>query len=333
MAADKGHQSKTISVLERHQQALQDCSTGSVQESPVTCQVVHSSTDLTSAVSAPKCRIRCLGEDSPRDSTTDTCSGPQIIDPNAFFGPVAEIPCLSEDSVDDMESALAKHHDLCLELDTVLQGEPFEATGYFLGGNDVRLNTAAPPRAMGQSVWSSPRSRVSRRSLSTDACRSCGVASNGNAMTGRDQLIPRALGTIQEEISPTSVAVPGSVTDPASRLESQDNNSCPPISPMENSSTEGSCVVLSVAERPQSFGMHSPDKLPKSETEFQSIACSFGLGSPEENVSRPDELLHPSYNPRLFCDGGLYLDPDIIGKRFPYKVNFFTLSSNALASL
>lgn len=25
-------------------------------------------------------------------------------------------------------------------------------------------------------------------------------------------------------------------------------------------------------------------------------------------------MLHPSYNPRLFSDGDLYLDPDIIGK-------------------
>ena len=66
-----------------------------------------------------------------------------------------------------------------------------------------------------------------------------------------------------------------------------------------------------VADRPQSFGLHSPDQLPKTESEFRAIASSFGLHSPD---TLPSELLHPSYNPRLFCDGGLYLDPDIIGK-------------------
>ena len=69
------------------------------------------------------------------------------------------------------------------------------------------------------------------------------------------------------------------------------------------------------SERPQSFGLHSPDQLPKSESEFKAIASSFGLHSPD-NVA-PSEKLHPSYNPRLFCDGGLYLDPDIIGESLP----------------
>ncbi len=67
-----------------------------------------------------------------------------------------------------------------------------------------------------------------------------------------------------------------------------------------------------LSERPQSFGLHSPDQLPKSESEFRVIASSFGLHSPEQLPT--SETLHPSYNPRLFCDGGLYLDPDIIGK-------------------
>ena len=44
-------------------------------------------------------------------------------------------------------------------------------------------------------------------------------------------------------------------------------------------------------------------------------------GTPSDNdVVSPDatteekEQLHPHYNPLLFCDGGLYLDPDIIGE-------------------
>ena len=67
------------------------------------------------------------------------------------------------------------------------------------------------------------------------------------------------------------------------------------------------------SERPNSFGLHSPDQLPKSESEFRAIASSFGLHSPDQPLPT-SENLHPSYNPRLFCDGGLYLDPDIIGK-------------------
>ena len=38
---------------------------------------------------------------------------------------------------------------------------------------------------------------------------------------------------------------------------------------------------------------------------------SFGLCSPDKAALA--EQMHPSYNPRLFVDGGLYLDPDIIG--------------------
>ena len=38
---------------------------------------------------------------------------------------------------------------------------------------------------------------------------------------------------------------------------------------------------------------------------------SFGLCSPDKAALV--EQMHPSYNPRLFEDGGLYLDPDIIG--------------------
>ncbi len=72
------------------------------------------------------------------------------------------------------------------------------------------------------------------------------------------------------------------------------------------------CYCCGFSERPQSFGLHSPDQLPASESDFEAIASSFGLRSPDTAV--PQEHLHPSYNPRLFCDGGLYLDPDIIGK-------------------
>ena len=57
--------------------------------------------------------------------------------------------------------------------------------------------------------------------------------------------------------------------------------------------------------------MHSPEQLPKTESEFRQIASSFGLHSPDQ---MPSNLVHPTYDPRLFCDGGLYLDPDIIGK-------------------
>ena len=62
---------------------------------------------------------------------------------------------------------------------------------------------------------------------------------------------------------------------------------------------------------PHSFGLHSPEQMPSSEDEFKKLAFSFGLHSPEA-VS--PECLHPSYNPRLFSDGQLYFDPEIIGK-------------------
>ena len=70
-------------------------------------------------------------------------------------------------------------------------------------------------------------------------------------------------------------------------------------------------VLCLIADRPHSFGLHSPDQIPPAtETDFAAIACSFGLRSPDNGQS---ENLHPSYNPRLFSDGDLYLDPDIIG--------------------
>lgn len=79
--------------------------------------------------------------------------------------------------------------------------------------------------------------------------------------------------------------------------------------------------MICIADRPQSFGLHSPDQLPHSASEFQKIASNFGLQSPDKAVAMASEsevneesTMHPEYNPRLFCDGGLYLDPDIIGK-------------------
>ena len=54
---------------------------------------------------------------------------------------------------------------------------------------------------------------------------------------------------------------------------------------------------------------------------YQPIAENQVNGTPSDNdVVSPDatteekEQLHPHYNPLLFCDGGLYLDPDIIGE-------------------
>lgn len=62
---------------------------------------------------------------------------------------------------------------------------------------------------------------------------------------------------------------------------------------------------------PQSFGLHSPDQLPSSEQDYHKMATSFGLHSPDQI---PPDMYNAVYDPRLFCDGGLYLDPDIIGE-------------------
>ena len=79
----------------------------------------------------------------------------------------------------------------------------------------------------------------------------------------------------------------------------------------QNKPADSTCVSAAVSDRPQSFGLHSPDQLPACESDFEAIASSFGLVSPD---NLPPDTIHPSYNPRLFCDGGLYLDPDIIGE-------------------
>ena len=72
-------------------------------------------------------------------------------------------------------------------------------------------------------------------------------------------------------------------------------------------------------ERPGSFGLHSPDKVPQNEAELRHLTLQYrerhetDVSSNEEDVSETSALDHPTYNPKLFCDGGLYFDPDIIG--------------------
>ena len=77
-------------------------------------------------------------------------------------------------------------------------------------------------------------------------------------------------------------------------------------------------VVLT--ERPGSFGLHSPDRVPQTAEELAQLTIQYKqLRQVQERARleherREQEKLNPTYNPKLFCDGGLYLDPDIIGK-------------------
>lgn len=98
-------------------------------------------------------------------------------------------------------------------------------------------------------------------------------------------------------------------------------------------------IVFYFLERPNSFGLHTPEKQPETAAEVQQLneqlkqiqdrARLKQLQTPaaivlrgrtrakqetEEEEEEGKEKIFPTYNPRLFCDGGLYLDPDIIGK-------------------
>ncbi|KAK3099480.1 hypothetical protein FSP39_005085, partial [Pinctada imbricata] len=59
----------------------------------------------------------------------------------------------------------------------------------------------------------------------------------------------------------------------------------------------------------ESFGLHSPDQLPRTESDFEVIASSFGLLSPEKI---PPEVEEGILDPRMFSERRLYIDPDII---------------------
>ncbi|XP_033743319.1 LOW QUALITY PROTEIN: uncharacterized protein LOC117329473 [Pecten maximus] len=59
----------------------------------------------------------------------------------------------------------------------------------------------------------------------------------------------------------------------------------------------------------ESFGLHSPDVLPRSESDFQAIASSFGLLSPDKI---PPGIEEGILDPRMFSQRQLYIDPDII---------------------
>ncbi|XP_071126713.1 uro-adherence factor A-like isoform X3 [Mytilus edulis] len=58
-----------------------------------------------------------------------------------------------------------------------------------------------------------------------------------------------------------------------------------------------------------SFGIHNPDELPRSETDFQVIASSFGLLSPDKI---PAGIQDGILDPRMFSERKLFIDPDII---------------------
>ncbi|XP_064608922.1 uncharacterized protein LOC135473057 isoform X2 [Liolophura sinensis] len=100
------------------------------------------------------------------------------------------------------------------------------------------------------------------------------------------------------------------------RLESDDTDSweeTPEGSPAKNLEStprpSSASTKLNLGDLPQSFGLHSPDQLPMSEQDYHKMATSFGLHSPDQI---PPDMYSAVYDPRLFCDGGLYLDPDII---------------------
>ena len=87
-------------------------------------------------------------------------------------------------------------------------------------------------------------------------------------------------------------------------------------------------MSVACSERPGSFGLHSPDKVPQTAEELQQLTSQYReLRQVQERAQREherrererqqeaedEEKLNPTYNPKLFTDGGLYLDPDIIG--------------------
>ena len=72
-------------------------------------------------------------------------------------------------------------------------------------------------------------------------------------------------------------------------------------------------MLLVFSERPGSFGLHSPDKVPQTAEELQELTKQYQEVRKVDRSSSSSDI-HPSYNSKLFCDGGLYLDPDIIGE-------------------
>jgi hypothetical protein len=71
--------------------------------------------------------------------------------------------------------------------------------------------------------------------------------------------------------------------------------------------------IISDLQRPQSFGLHSPDQLPRTERDFKKIAASFGLHSPDQL-----DQLDDTFKKRVISEGGLYVDADLIG--MPYFI-------------
>lgn len=62
-----------------------------------------------------------------------------------------------------------------------------------------------------------------------------------------------------------------------------------------------------------SLDAESEVELPRTESDFEVIASSFGLLSPDKI---PPEIQEGILNPKMFSERRLYLDPDIIGKPF-----------------
>lgn len=90
-----------------------------------------------------------------------------------------------------------------------------------------------------------------------------------------------------------------------------------------------------LTDRQGSFGMLITDPAPHTNGSRQ--------GSVEQEEADRASPVHPSYNPKLFSDGALYLDPDIIGKtiangtfnRHPITLSQIVLSPipNSLSSI
>ncbi|XP_064636403.1 uncharacterized protein LOC135493223 isoform X2 [Lineus longissimus] len=60
-------------------------------------------------------------------------------------------------------------------------------------------------------------------------------------------------------------------------------------------------------QRPHSFGLHSPDQLPRTERDFKKIAASFGLHSPDQL-----DQLDDTFKKKVISEGGLYVEADLI---------------------
>ncbi|CAH1777483.1 unnamed protein product, partial [Owenia fusiformis] len=87
-------------------------------------------------------------------------------------------------------------------------------------------------------------------------------------------------------------------------LQSQDSLAML-VPPGEDEKASGP-IMQHHPERPRSVGIASRDTLRK-----EDLQNSFGLHSPDPDIF-PVNKFHPTYNPKIFGDRGLYLDPDII---------------------